>query len=180
MKYHGYIYKLTLLRDTDSFKAGELYIGKHNGQKSNYYSGGKIVKNMITKHGENIFERTIIAVDIKDEDLLSYLEIYYIDLYKTNRIKHGINLNLTDGGEGTTGYKKPETALTIKKKEQQRYYKNDKYKIYQYDILGNYIQSFRNAVEAAKELGYHKSTIAIKCKQPKGKNIYKNCMWEIK
>ena len=55
----GYIYKLTLLQDTENFKKGEVYIGKHNGKNPYYFSGGKIVKKLINKYSKNIFERNM-------------------------------------------------------------------------------------------------------------------------
>ena len=67
----GYIYKLTLISDTGTFSKGEVYIGKHNGNTKNYFSGGKIVKSTIKSYGKDVFEREILAKEILDNALLS-------------------------------------------------------------------------------------------------------------
>jgi len=41
---YGYIYKLELLQDLETFKKGECYIGKHNGIKQEYF--GNCCKNI--------------------------------------------------------------------------------------------------------------------------------------
>ncbi len=155
----GYIYKVTLKKDVGSFKKGECYIGKHNGAKENYYGSGKIINHIIEKYGKSIFEREIISKDINNDELLSYLERYYIEFYKCNRSKTNYGLNLTDGGEGIFGFKKSKEqchALSVRIK--QEYLENKRRPpkeklIYQYNKeTGEYIKTFENAVIAAKEV----------------------------
>lgn len=54
------------------------------------------------------------------------------------------------------------------------------FSVLQKSLDGTLIKEWESISKAAKELGYHKSTIATKCKKESGKNIYKGCMWEIK
>ncbi len=160
MKKIGYIYKLTLKEDIMNFKKNEVYIGKHNGRKEKYFSGGKIIKRILLKHSSEIFDREIICKDINSNELLCYLETYYIDLYKCNRSKHGTGLNLTDGGEGIFGFKKTkEQCENLSRAIKERYslglQKSPACKdVHQYEITtGAYIRSFSNCIEAAEFIG---------------------------
>lgn len=99
----GYIYKLTLLRDIDSFKAGEVYIGQHIGINTKYFSSGLLVNRIVGKYTETVFSRDLIVTNIFDLELLDLLEIYWICFYDCNRYRSKFGLNLTDGGDcGTT------------------------------------------------------------------------------
>lgn len=155
----GYIYKLSLLKNLDNFKKGECYIGKHNGIKSNYYGSGKLIKLILKKYDKSIFKREIIAKDINTDELLSYLERYYINFYNCNRSKTNIGLNLTDGGEGIFGFKKSkEQCKKLSERIKNEYLENKRRPpkeklIHQYDIITRkYIKSFDNAVLACKEV----------------------------
>lgn len=97
---NGYIYKLSLLIDTRLFKTGEIYIGKHNGNRNSYFSSGKYVKDICKKYGKDVFFKEILHEDIENLEELNRLEIHYISLYKCNRLRYGTGLNLTDGGDG--------------------------------------------------------------------------------
>lgn len=55
-----YIYKLTLLEDTASHKAGMLYIGQHNGTCRSYVTSGITPNKIIKKYGKQIFKKEII------------------------------------------------------------------------------------------------------------------------
>lgn len=164
---YGYIYKLTLNKDLESFKKGEVYIGKHNGVKKEYFGSGKLVKTLINKYSKDIFDRDIISKDIDNNILLSYLEVYYINLYKCNRSIYNIGLNLTEGGEGIYGYKKSDIW-----KEKFSNLLKEKYKcgkirpplektVYQYCLeTGNLLNSYSNCIEAAKAVAGNNSSIA--------------------
>jgi hypothetical protein len=163
----GYIYKLTLLIDLESFKKGEVYIGKHDGKKQEYFGSGSLIKKIIKKHGKAVFEREILSEEINQEELLCYLEVYYISLYKCNRVKNGIGLNLTDGGEGFSGYKMTEEhRQNMLKSIKEAYEKRGKRpkagkKLHQYDLkTGNYITSFEKCFDAAKIYNVTSSSIA--------------------
>ena len=91
----GYIYKLTLLQDTDNFKKGEIYIGQHYGENDYYYTGGKIVTRLLKKYSKNVFTRDILQDNIVNINILDLLEIYFISLYNCNRNRSGFGLNLS-------------------------------------------------------------------------------------
>lgn len=102
----GYIYKYT------NNVNNKIYIGKtyrlkerqieHRCSKKRTY-----FHNALYKYGYNNFTFSIVAVTDND-DMLNFLERYYIKKYKSNIIKFGYNL--TDGGEGSTGYKHTDDA----------------------------------------------------------------------
>lgn len=85
----GYIY---LLVDT---RNGKKYVGKHNGEKPEYWASGLLVNKIAKKYGKNIFIRTIIEENIPNE-LLNEKEKLYIKEY--NSFMEGYNLSL--GGDG--------------------------------------------------------------------------------
>lgn len=164
----GYIYKIILKRNIDSFKVGECYIGKHNGIKGNYYGSGKIIKSIIKKYGKKVFNREIICKDINNDELLSYLERYYINYYKCNRSRYNYGLNLTDGGEGIFGFKKTEKQCKALSNRIKKEYIENKRRppteklLHQYNKEnGKYIKTFINAVIACKEVnGNYSSSIS--------------------
>lgn len=85
----GYIY---LLVDT---RNGKKYVGKHNGEKPEYWASGLLVNKIAKKYGKNIFDRTILEDNISNE-LLNEKEKFYIKEY--NSFVEGYNLSL--GGDG--------------------------------------------------------------------------------
>jgi len=106
----GQIY---LLIDT---RNGKKYIGKHNGGKKNYFTGGLIPNKIIKKHGKEIFERIILHDNIKDVEELNRLEKLYIE--KFNSYHEGYNLTLGGDGGGDWIYKKDN--LEIEKIAEQK------------------------------------------------------------
>jgi len=160
MQIKGYIYKLTLNQNLESFKKGEIYIGKHNGRKKLYFSGGKIINRITTKYGKEVFNKEIICKDIDSNELLCYMEKYYINYYNCNKNKHNKGLNLTDGGEGLFGFKKTkEQCLALSKRIKEEYKKGIRKTptgkdVYQYNKeTGVYLKTFKNCTEAALSIG---------------------------
>lgn len=96
---NGYIYKLTLLKDTNTYQKGEIYIGQHNGNNKYYFCGGNIPKAIIKKYGKHIFDREVICNNITSKEELNALEIYYINYYNSYRLNTGFGLNLNKGGQ---------------------------------------------------------------------------------
>lgn len=102
MKKIGYIYKIVNPK-------GNIYIGKTTRLKeriANYkYCTGiseqKMIYNSIKKYGweNHIFE----IIDQTTENNLSKLEIDYIDRYATYHYDNKNGMNLTKGGEGSSG-----------------------------------------------------------------------------
>lgn len=163
----GYIYKLELLEDTLDFKKGEIYIGKHNGIKGNYFGSGKLITSIVKKYGKEILNCEIISKDIDSDELLSYLERYYIKFYNCNRSRSNIGLNLTDGGEGIHGFKKSKEqceAMSIRIK--QEYIENKRIspklkKVYKYSLeTGELLEIFNNCTLASINVNCAASSIA--------------------
>jgi len=94
---NGYIYKLTLLINTKTYKKGETYIGQHKGNRSWYITSGRIPLSIIAKYGKKVFKRTIIMDNLSGFRNRSAWECFYINLYQTNRPVTGKGLNLNDG-----------------------------------------------------------------------------------
>lgn len=66
------------------------------------------------------------------------------------------------------------------KKREFKHYAHRCFTILQKSLDGTLIKEWKSISAAARVLGYHKGTIALKCKNKQGKNIYKNCIWELK
>ena len=88
----------------------------------------------IRKYGFDNFTFEILEECEKNE--LDSREKYWIEFYNSNTEENGYNL--TPGGSGG-----PDRSKTI----------------YQYDLNKNFIRTFKNAYEAAEELGLHQSNI---------------------
>lgn len=91
---------------------GRVYIGqainlrnrKHE-YNSNKCKTQRLLYKSIIKYG--IDNHIFSVLELCDVCKLHEREIYYIELYKSNQIKYrgGNGLNLTDGGQGSRGYK---------------------------------------------------------------------------
>lgn len=88
------------------------------GGKAKYGAQFGLVHKTINKYGiDNFILETIKECDSEEEAFKA--EQYYIALYKTNVVKYGkeFGYNLTDGGEGASGYKHTaETKAHISEK----------------------------------------------------------------
>src|ERR1035441_1136752 len=115
-----YVYKITNKIN------GKVYIGKTNDPKKRWHDHllisrsnkdshlFSIVHAALNKYGVNNFSFEIIQQDLTEEQAFER-EIYYILQYRSNIVRFGnyYGYNLTDGGEGQTGYK--HTKQSIKK-----------------------------------------------------------------
>ena len=79
---------------------GKRYIGKDSVNRQNYFGSGVLIKAAIRKYGKDNFEKIIVGL-CDTNDKLNFLEKFYITFFKT-KIPNGYNL--TDGGEGTSGW----------------------------------------------------------------------------
>lgn len=95
----GYIYMLTDKRN------GKQYIGKHNGNKKNYWSSGLIPNRIAKKHGREIFDRVILEDNIPSEKL-NEREIVLIKQY--NSFMDGYNASFGGDGGGHWIYSKTD------------------------------------------------------------------------
>lgn len=105
--YHWTIYKIVS-------PSGRVYIGKTSNYKKrlSYYScikqnGQKLIKASLDKYGFDAHLFSIIEEFNGTNDYCDGKEMFWIRSYMTNncRFKEQRGLNLTDGGQGTIGYK---------------------------------------------------------------------------
>ena len=99
MKQYNYIYLIT------NQVNNKIYVGKHHTDNlsDGYMGSGKIIKQAITKYGIENFTKEYLAF-CDTEEKLNWLEKFYIKKYKAREVGY----NLTDGGDGTIGYKHTE------------------------------------------------------------------------
>lgn len=87
---------------------GKQYVGQtcdfkrreYNWYNTNWSYAGKLINNARKKYGVDSFKTSILDV-VKTQDESNEMETYYIKLFNT---KTPNGYNLTDGGEGSTGY----------------------------------------------------------------------------
>lgn len=94
---YGYIYKIT------NKVNGKIYIGQKKSEVfvESYWGSGIYISSSIKKYGiENFYCEIIEWCDSRD--MLNEREIYWIAKFKSNDPKVGYNL--TNGGDGTSGY----------------------------------------------------------------------------
>lgn len=108
----GYIY---LLVDT---RNGKKYVGKHNGEKPEYWASGLLVNKIAKKYGRDIFDRTIIEDNIPNE-LLNEKEKFYIKEHKSFIDGYNLSLGGDGGGHWILTKSKEEIELIAKIKSEK-------------------------------------------------------------
>jgi len=106
--------KICGIYSIENLITGKIYVGKsenikerfakHKNALINNYHYNKHLQRSWNKYGEDNFKFNI--VEICSNDILSDKEKFYIKVYKTNDNKYGYNL--TNGGEGISGFKHSE------------------------------------------------------------------------
>lgn len=118
--YNWNVYKITS-------PSGRVYIGitsnlikRFSVYKSNAVSRQTLIFNSIRKYGYENHKVEIMDTFTGDNDYANGKEIFWIRGYMSNKNKYPEQngLNLTDGGDGTTGYK--ATAEVIEKNRKRR------------------------------------------------------------
>ena len=96
MKQYNYIYKIT--NQVNS----KIYIGKHSTDNldDGYMGSGILICKAENKYGIENFTKEYLAF-CDTEEKLNWLEKFYIKKYKAREVGY----NLTDGGDGGSGYK---------------------------------------------------------------------------
>ncbi len=81
---------------------GKKYIGKSINCKNSYLGSGKIFKQALKKYGKQNFKKEILEECLNEEEL-NKQEIYWINKYNANNDENFYNI--TEGGEGCSGFK---------------------------------------------------------------------------
>ncbi len=134
------------------------------------HSHNKIWQDIVNKNSGN-YEVEILA-ESNDRDFLSKREVEFIKLYGRKNLKTGILANLTDGGEGLTGFKWTD-EMRLKASERGKNmssYLRAKIsikitqiqlkKIYQYDLNGDFIKEWMGIKTASQKLRISKTGIS--------------------
>ena len=132
-KVNGKVY---IGQSIDIEKRWQRHIGNINTSDEKKYN--LYLYQAIRKYGIENFEFSII--EECDQSLLDKKESYWIKYYNSHNKEYGYNL--TDGGTNP-----PFTGKMV----------------HQYDLDGNYIQSFESAAEAARHYGVIAATITSCC-----------------
>lgn len=128
------------------------------GKNGSRYSKNPAFWNAICKYGWDNIKHEVLERGLSFEEA-NNREIYYISLYKSNDKRFGYNL--TEGGSNPNCT--PETRAKISKaKTGVRYFKKG-HIIYQYDLSGNLIGTYRSYHEASDMTGFPLYHIASCC-----------------
>lgn len=165
---------------------GNIYIGQTTKlvkRLATYMRGDchkqKLLYNSIKKYGwdAHIFE--VIEMLPSDLKILNEREVYWIEELRCNRCRYPVehNLNLTDGGQGSTGNKRTDEQL----KNQHKFPKGNtpwnkgiklpyvdklieanttRKHVFSYDLDGNFIKEYTSIKTASKELGVARCAIS--------------------
>lgn len=103
MKTYNYIYKIT------NNVNGKIYIGKHSTDnlEDDYMGSGIVLHKAKQKYGVESFTKEYLAF-CDTEEMLNFLEKFYIKKFNAQNPK--IGYNLTSGGDGVIGYIQTEEA----------------------------------------------------------------------
>lgn len=148
----GHIY---LLIDT---RNGKKYVGKHNGNKKNYWSSGILPNKIAKKYGKDVFNKYILEDDIPNQ-LLNEKEIYHIK--RENSFHNGYNS--TEGGDGGG-----EWIYLKSKEEVKRISENKSKKMSGRTFSEETISKMRESGKKKKLTEEHKKNISIAVKKRGG------------
>lgn len=153
-------------------KDGKKYIGITCQTPSNRWRGGNgynrcpFFYNSILKNGWDNFLHEILFDNLSEKDAKSK-EKELILLHNTRDKNYGYNL--TEGGDGSSGYKYTEAQIECMKKDRKnRTYENvrNRRMVEKYDLLGNYICVYNSVSDASRDTFVNNSDIA-KCAKGK-------------
>lgn len=152
---------------------------------------GKTVQSLIVRLGQHIYDSKskknhraywiqklvnggklplIEEIDSCSWEDSSALETFYIAKYKAE----GADLiNQTEGGEGTLG----KIVSTETRKKQSESMRKRTPKVYQYDLSGNLVKEWENAMIAAEALGFKNASGITRCLRG-DRFKYKNFIWK--
>jgi len=112
---------------------------------------GFIWKKIASKTSYNVE----ILLESNSYDFIKQKEIEFIKLYGRLSNKTGVLSNLTDGGDGSTGYKASEETrrkISLNSYVRGKFGKNNpkSKKVYQYDLEGNFIKEWDSLADIGR------------------------------
>lgn len=171
----GSIYKITS-------PSGKIYIGKSLNvkrriQRYKYLEckNQRLIYHSIKKHGWDSHKIEIIAE--VDSCFIDYWEKFYIRKYKSFVRHYNNGLNLTEGGEGSIGYKhtkESKNKMSVSKKGKLK----PRPPVYQFSIDGYLIKKWESINEAQKSFNISGRGIS-RSLAGKGKTCY-GYIWSLR
>ena len=137
--------------------SGRVYVGitklslSFRWNQGRGYKRCKLFWRAIQKYGWDNIQHFIVCSNL-DKNTACILEKHLISYYKSKRLSY----NITDGGDGTTGFHMPQKA---KKKIAQYQRELHEKEVLQYTMDGRFIKRYRSAIEAARILGYGHTSV---------------------
>ena len=184
-----YLYRHIRLDKKEPFYIG---IGtKHHNSCNTYeseYHRAFVKNNKRTKFWRNITNKTTYEVEILlESDNLYFIkekETEFIKLYGRIDNNTGTLCNLTDGGEGTIGYKfSEEVREKLRKSSFMKGRRGIDHpsskKIYQYNLQGSFVKEWSSIAEVAELINVNKSTIQKIAKHAVNNNYCKGSYWTL-
>ena len=184
---NGIIYKITSPTE-------KIYIGQTKNLKKRIICYSKIrckdqkmLFKSITKYGWYNHKLEIIE-EIDDVIKLNDLEIYYIEKYKTNKLKYPDfnGMNLTDGGEGNKGPKSESWRNKMKERWATPEHREKMKKIHLseewVDMCRNrqtgkkFSEETKNKMKEKWKSEEYKKEMSNKLKKPKQKRTLEHCL----
>lgn len=171
MKCFGVVYKIINTVD------GKIYIGQtinlvnRKNAHINAAKNGKdcYLYNAIRKYGIDVFI-TEIVIKCNNRNELDTFEQYYIKKFNTFNRSHGYNL--TFGGGGCSGFVQTKNTIRLRTK------KNNKV-VFQYDLNGNFIKSWKSIRYVADKLNLDRPSISNCCNGKRFKQVG-GFIWRLK
>jgi hypothetical protein len=148
---------------------GKMYVGITSKSPKIRWGNGKRYREdgyfgrAIKKYGWINFDHEIIATKLTEKEAKNF-EIVLINKLNTTNPTYGYNIS--KGGDGTLGIKRPKLSIRNLK---------DSIKIEQYDLSGNYLNSYPSLREMQRQTGFDRTSISKVCS---GKAYYAyNSIW---
>jgi predicted GIY-YIG superfamily endonuclease len=172
MKYK--VYKIT------NNITGKIYFGYTSQSLSARFNGhygeprDTIISRTIRKYGKDHFKMELVE-EHNNQEIAKSREIWHILEYQTNirRFPEGNGMNMTDGGEGCTGYKHTSELKEKWSKERKGVKQSDdvverrvakaRKAVYVFDLSGQLVSEYQSTQEAGVSLGVDRSNISKCC-----------------
>ena len=164
----AYLYRHIRLDTNEPFYIG---IGSDDdfGRSRDKRSRNRFWKSIVAKTEYDI---EIMMTDLTWDEACEK-EIEFIKLYGKAHLKHGTLCNLTDGGEGTLGFKMPKSSV-------DRMVEKISEPIIQYNIDGSIVREWLSISDAWRALGIDTSGITKCCMGKKNRNSIGGFIWRYK